>query len=110
MISFKRGRIGTTHELVLVRGDGGEGGFGEDERLASGSVDVVQTTNCHRRVDAAADHVHARLVLVHRVQYDLQHAHRSSTLACSVRLPVRRRQQYYTIKSQRQPILDYRVA
>jgi len=48
MISFKRGRIGTTHELVLVRGDGREGGFGEDERLASGSVDVVQTTNCRR--------------------------------------------------------------
>ena len=60
--------------MVLIGSDGGEGSFGEDERPELGTIhDVVQSTNCHVRA-SAADDVNTRLVLVHRVEYDLQPA------------------------------------
>jgi len=70
-----------THELVLVGGNSSERGFSEDERLELGPVNVLQPSNGPVRA-STADHVNTRLVLVHRVQYDLHSARDHSHLYC----------------------------
>ncbi len=57
-----------TDQLVLVSGDGGELGLGEDEGLVLLELEVLEID----QILVLAYHVDPRLVLVHRVQDHLR--------------------------------------
>ena len=67
-------RYSSTHQLVLVGGDGGEDGLGEDV----GAVLLLVQVRDGAAVLAPLDEVDARLVPVHRVEHDLQHKHKQN--------------------------------
>lgn len=60
-----------THQLILIRRDGGENGLREDERLVLLLLEVGDVQAAVVGVPTP-DQVYPRLIPVHRVQHDLQ--------------------------------------
>lgn len=60
-----------THQLILIRRDGGENGLREDKRLVLLLLEVGDVQAAVVGV-STADQVYSRLIPVHRVQHDLQ--------------------------------------
>jgi len=60
------------YQLILVCGDGGENSFGENKRPVFLPVKVSDRRLTTR--ERSSDEVDSRLVLVHRIQYNLHAA------------------------------------
>lgn len=69
-----------THQLILIRRDGGENGLREDKRLVLLLLKVADVQAAVVGV-STANQVYPRLIPVHRVEHDLQQTeiHRSIT-------------------------------